>query len=438
MKKSSLAIVIALVVFIVIAWGVNIFNSTSQLQERNVHLKSAAKYMEEGLYQKAIAEYDTALAMKDEMDVKLKWLEAYDQGYQDNVVTYTDYANALMQMCEQQPTDGQYWERVIHLYINNDKMTKAHEVYMASVKEGAKSEQLTALGDVILYSYRSTAKAYAEVIEGANGAFSVNDGEGWGLIEPTGDTLADCDYQYVGPYNSSGHTLKVTDKDKRLFDGEEVVQAIIDKEFTRCGAYAEGLLPVMTGDKYWKYLDCENDTFVLETYEMASNFSDSVAAVNKNGKWSLINRTGETVCSETFDNIKLAPCGDYVRDGIMIASQKGKYGIYNAEGRCLVDLNCTDMDVYMGGYIAFQASNGKWGYVDSKGNEVISAQYDHARSFSGNLAAVCKDGLWGFIKNDGTVVIELQYMDARYFNANGICFISEYTDLYSMIKLRFV
>ncbi len=42
-------------------------------------------------------------------------------------------------------------------------------------------------------------------------------------------------------------------------------------------------------------------------------------------------------------------------------------------------------------------NNGKYGFADTSGKEVIPCIYDDARNFNESLAPVCKDEKWGFI-----------------------------------------
>ena len=52
--------------------------------------------------------------------------------------------------------------------------------------------------------------------------------------------------------------------------------------------------------------------------------------------------------------------------------------------------------------------DGKWGYIDEKGEEVISCQYDDVGSFTENgLAAVQKGDTWSYIDTTGEEVISL-------------------------------
>ena len=52
---------------------------------------------------------------------------------------------------------------------------------------------------------------------------------------------------------------------------------------------------------------------------------------------------------------------------------------------------------------------GKWGYIDKTGREVIPCKYDDASSFSEGLAKVKKSGKYGFIDKTGREVVPFIY-----------------------------
>ena len=60
--------------------------------------------------------------------------------------------------------------------------------------------------------------------------------------------------------------------------------------------------------------------------------------------------------------------------------------------------------------------NGKIGFIDKNGNEVVPCKYDYAYSFSEGLALVRLDGKWGFIDKSGNVVVPCKYDDAWNFS----------------------
>jgi hypothetical protein len=53
--------------------------------------------------------------------------------------------------------------------------------------------------------------------------------------------------------------------------------------------------------------------------------------------------------------------------------------------------------------------NGKWGFIDTTGKEIISAQYDEAISFEDGYARVKFMGQWGVIDKKGNTVVPFLY-----------------------------
>lgn len=68
--------------------------------------------------------------------------------------------------------------------------------------------------------------------------------------------------------------------------------------------------------------------------------------------------------------------------------------------------------------LASAKKDGKWGYIDKKGNVVIDFIYENAGDFSEGLAPVKKDGKAGYINTKGEVVVDLKYRNTYSFS-NG-------------------
>lgn len=65
--------------------------------------------------------------------------------------------------------------------------------------------------------------------------------------------------------------------------------------------------------------------------------------------------------------------------------------------------------------------NGKYGYIDKSGNEVISCQYDVADDFHCHRACVRIDGKYGYINKNGNLIIACDYDMAGDFYENLAC-----------------
>ena len=72
--------------------------------------------------------------------------------------------------------------------------------------------------------------------------------------------------------------------------------------------------------------------------------------------------------------------------------------------------------------------NNLWGYIDTKGKEVIPCQFSKAYDFSEGMAAVSnEENLFGYIDINGELKIPYQYKNAKYFPTQNTV-----KDLYSL------
>ena len=84
--------------------------------------------------------------------------------------------------------------------------------------------------------------------------------------------------------------------------------------------------------------------------------------------------------------------------------------------------------MYSGGKVfneglAIVIRNGKKGYVNEAGKEVIPCQYDDCKPFHNGLAATKKNSKWQYIDSTGKTVITTNFAFAGNFS-NGYAFVS--------------
>ena len=94
-----------------------------------------------------------------------------------------------------------------------------------------------------------------------------------------------------------------------------------------------------------------------------------------------------------------------IEDGYMKIKQGEEYTYYNFK------FEQKDVkNIFSSNKIFLSKKDGKYGYVDKKGNKVIDYIYDDAKEQNKYVyAAEKKDGLWGAIDGQGNVVIEPIY-----------------------------
>jgi hypothetical protein len=114
------------------------------------------------------------------------------------------------------------------------------------------------------------------------------------------------------------------------------------------------------------------------------------------GGYSLIDRTGRSIGGYS-----------YFRDFSegLAAVCDGRWGFIDKNGQEIIHSIYESVRNFHEGFAAF-ARNGKWGFIDKTGNEVIPPIYDVARDFSEGFALVRSswDGKWFFIDKKGIAV----------------------------------
>ncbi len=121
------------------------------------------------------------------------------------------------------------------------------------------------------------------------------------------------------------------------------------------------------------------------------------ATLLDNNKVDLINASGELI--NGLENGIIDKTDKYIK---LISKNNVKYFDYSGNEKSYQDI-VSNNKIY--------ASNkdGKWGFVDNKGNVVVNYEYDMVTEQNGNTAGIKKDGLWGVIDTSGKIVLNPTY-----------------------------
>jgi WG containing repeat len=257
---------------------------------------------------------------------------------------------------------------------------------------------------------------------------------------------------------------------------------VIAPKFKSVHNFSEGLAEVTSGDK-WGFIDTRGEFVISPKYDgcipnLASKslfddntcayhesrlgFSNGIALVFLNGKAGLIDKKGDELlpcayeCIGPFINgfawvIKDRLMGAidararlvvpikydaipsfgfdlvYFNDGIAPAGLHGKYGFIDTSGNEVIPFIYEEFngDFSSGTIAAMQ--NGKWGYINKSGKVIIPPNYEKAEPFSEALAAVSLHGKWGFIDTAGKFVIQPHYNSRPSEFRGGLAWITKET-----------
>jgi uncharacterized membrane protein YhaH (DUF805 family) len=110
-----------------------------------------------------------------------------------------------------------------------------------------------------------------------------------------------------------------------------------------------------------------------------------------------------------YDNV------DDFSEGLALVELNGKYGYIDDTGTEVIPLKYDGAWDFSEG-MSLVLLKGKYGYIDKTGKEVIPLKYDDAVDFSEGLAIVLLKGKYGYIDKTEKEVIPLQYDNAWKFS----------------------
>ena len=87
--------------------------------------------------------------------------------------------------------------------------------------------------------------------------------------------------------------------------------------------------------------------------------------------------------------------------------------------------------------------DGKWGYINTKGEQIVECKFDDARDFSEGFAAVKKYGRWGYINTKGYPAFfdksknEIEVVDKVIDRSNNTFYLSRLGDKFGLLDENF-
>lgn len=227
----------------------------------------------------------------------------------------------------------------------------------------------------------------------------------WGFYKDT-SLIISTDFDMVNPFIADNAVVKINDKygviDKK---GQFLIEVSYD--FLK-GVNAKLFIAEKNGKL--GLINKKNEIIVPFEYdEIKAHILADLLIVKNENKFGLISTKGKIIIDLKYDKIY------YPTNDICIVEQGGmfKYLNINTQKEIAVGSKNNSFGYSEGLALIEQTSPmKKIGFYDTKGVEVIPLnKYEEVHSFSNGLAAVKLNGKWGFIDKKGEIIIEPQYID---------------------------
>jgi hypothetical protein len=271
------------------------------------------------------------------------------------------------------------------------------------------------------------ATGFSEGLAMVGVGFTPDGPEKWGYIDTSGAIVIEPQFTQATDLSEGLAVVTVLQGgvNKRGFVDKNGA-IVVPLEHAYAYAFSEGLGRVCGADQSSYYFVDKTGATVLGPYDLADDFSEGLAWVERGAKRGFIDKNGDWVAgpaksgrASDFDYVQgfseglsaaqtlaTPPVFGYVdKTGAWVIEPRFGYAESFSEGLAVVGVGIHEFDKL-----------GPYGYVDTSGSVFIAAQFDGARAFSEGLAGVYVAGKCGFIDKTGAMVIPAQYVYAGDFS----------------------
>lgn len=163
----------------------------------------------------------------------------------------------------------------------------------------------------------------------------------------------------------------------------------------------------------------------VKQYDFISIFSEGFAAVEKNGKWGYIDMDGNEICPIKYEfphyyykkSYFLFSEG-YVGVGIP-KSKFLRFGYLNTKGEEVCSFDYTAVCDFRNGLALVRDEDFKWSVINKEFKKITKRTYDKIHDFYFGCAVVELNGLFGFINEKGEEMCEIKYKYMSCFGEQG-------------------
>ncbi len=201
----------------------------------------------------------------------------------------------------------------------------------------------------------------------------------WGVIDNQGKEVIAPNYDDIGDFNvglvwakKQNNWFLVSGQKEIALPGISKIDHIENADF----------ILVQQGNKVG-FIDSDGKWLIPATYDDARNFQEGLAPVKLNGKWGYIDTTGKMIIPTAYqDALSFSPEG-------LAAVKDSKWGFIDKNAKVIIPFQyeitaALTFKKQEKGFIDGLARvklNGKWGFIDTKGNLLGNKWFDNAELF---------------------------------------------------------
>lgn len=255
---------------------------------------------------------------------------------------------------------------------------------------------------------------YADASNFREGYAAVKSGSWWGFMDRTGNWLVEPEFSEVGDFNEG---MAYVEKDGLFGYVNDSGKLVIPVSYSDATDYRRGTA-VVEKNGMQGIIDTLNNVLSDFQWDWTESFNEhGIARVRLDDRFGLISRGLKDSLLIPVDYEAL---GDY-NEGRALLAKEGKYGFVDTTGKEVIpmkyDFNqeALSRSKFENGF-AWVNQEGKVGVIDTSGEKVYPCIFEDVGEYSGKLVPVKRRGKWGYADKEVELVIPYDYQYATSFN----------------------
>lgn len=234
-----------------------------------------------------------------------------------------------------------------------------------------------------------------------------NDGSKWGIKDSTGKVMVPCKYGYVTGFKD--HSIARVSTGNKWGAVNKSGKEFIPQQYDELFFYDEVNLFRAKQNKKWGLIDITGKEVVPIMYDFCFPENDGTVLVKLNGKAGFLDKNGKTIIPLKYDKAEYFENCPYVLIG------EGKqYALLDKKANLFKTLKYDSIGMCYRNIATVQL-NGKWGIIDSAGNEIVAPNYQEVIHYEGGITAAKQNGKWGFLNKAGKNITSFKYEKVNGF-----------------------
>lgn len=247
-------------------------------------------------------------------------------------------------------------------------------------------------------------------------AVKTTSGTKWGYIDAKGSFVIMPQYSSADAFQPNGLAVVQSGNNSGLIDmsGAFRIQPIYDF----IGPFSEGRAVIIDSSGF-KIIDERGNVLTPKAYSYISAFADERAMfyvmneADSSSKYGYLDRKGAEVIPAQFES-----ASDFAKGKAVVKLHEQAFALIDRNGRKLAEYPFYDVGQLGEGLLSYQPEqNGKYGYINERGQSVIYPAFTSAMPFQDGRAIVntAEDfgALYGVIEKRGGYVVQPAYNDIR-------------------------